>query len=82
MNEANDRDPHNNNSYGTLVDRPYLEVKLPVLDVHDFSSSLCVRFFAQDTLGSALEHAFADTVRVQPRLFPYDTVVVNLVLTP
>src|SRR6186997_2398580 len=37
MNEANDRDPHNNNCYGTLVDRPYLEVKLPVLDVHDFN---------------------------------------------
>src|SRR6187200_1441153 len=37
MNEANERDPHNNNCYGTLVDRPYLEVKLPVLDVHDFN---------------------------------------------
>ncbi len=23
MNEANDRDPYNNNSYGTLVDRGY-----------------------------------------------------------
>ena len=37
MNEANERDPHNNNCYGTLVDRPYLEVTLPVLDVHDFN---------------------------------------------
>ena len=37
MNEANDHDPYNNNCYGTLVDRPYLEVKLPVLDVHDFN---------------------------------------------
>lgn len=37
MNEANERDPHNNNSYGTLVDRPYVEVKLPVLDVIDFN---------------------------------------------
>jgi pyruvate/2-oxoacid:ferredoxin oxidoreductase beta subunit/NAD-dependent dihydropyrimidine dehydrogenase PreA subunit len=37
MNEANERDPHNNNCYGTLVDRPYLEVKLPILDVHDFN---------------------------------------------
>jgi hypothetical protein len=37
MNEANERDPHNNNCYGTLVDRPYLEVKLPVLDVQDFN---------------------------------------------
>jgi pyruvate/2-oxoacid:ferredoxin oxidoreductase beta subunit/NAD-dependent dihydropyrimidine dehydrogenase PreA subunit len=37
MNEANDRDPQNNNCYGTLVDRGYLEVKLPVLDVIDFN---------------------------------------------
>ncbi len=37
MNDPSERDPHNNNSYGTLVDRPYLEVKLPVLDVHDFN---------------------------------------------
>src|SRR5947208_2177749 len=37
MNEANERDPYNNNCYGTLVDRPYLEVTLPVLDVHDFN---------------------------------------------
>src|ERR671918_507613 len=37
MNEANERDPHNNNCYGTLVDRPYKNVKLPVLDVHDFN---------------------------------------------
>ena len=31
MNDANDRDPQNNNCYGTLVDRDYVEVKLPVL---------------------------------------------------
>ena len=37
MNEASERDPHNNNSYGTLVDRSYLDVKLPVLDVNDFN---------------------------------------------
>jgi len=37
MNEAHDRDPYNNNSYGTLVDRPYVDVELPVLDVHDFN---------------------------------------------
>ena len=29
MNEAHERDPHNNNSYGTLVDREYLGVSLP-----------------------------------------------------
>lgn len=33
MNDANDRDPHNNNSYGTLVDKGYKEVELPVLDI-------------------------------------------------
>jgi pyruvate ferredoxin oxidoreductase beta subunit len=37
MNSANDRDPYNNNSYGTLVDREYVEVSLPILDVHDFN---------------------------------------------
>src|SRR4051812_50144495 len=37
MNEASEHDPYNNNCYGTLVDRPYLEVTLPVLDVHDFN---------------------------------------------
>ena len=36
MNEANDRDPHNNNSYGTLTDRDYVGVELSILDVHDF----------------------------------------------
>lgn len=40
MNEAGPRDPHNNNSYGTLVDRPYLEVALPILDVHDFNERI------------------------------------------
>jgi pyruvate ferredoxin oxidoreductase beta subunit len=37
MNDASDRDPHNNNCYGTLVDRPYIEVQLPILDVVDFN---------------------------------------------
>ena len=37
MNDANERDPYNNNCYGTLVDGPYLQVTLPVLDVHDFN---------------------------------------------
>jgi pyruvate/2-oxoacid:ferredoxin oxidoreductase beta subunit/NAD-dependent dihydropyrimidine dehydrogenase PreA subunit len=40
MNEANDRDPYNNNSYGTLVDRPYLDVNLPILDVQDFNERI------------------------------------------
>ncbi len=37
MNEASDRDPHNNNSYGTLVDTPYKYAELPVIDVNDFN---------------------------------------------
>ena len=40
MNEANDRDPFNNNSYGTLTDSPYVEVNLPILDVHDFNNRI------------------------------------------
>jgi pyruvate/2-oxoacid:ferredoxin oxidoreductase beta subunit/NAD-dependent dihydropyrimidine dehydrogenase PreA subunit len=40
MNDANDRDPYNNNSYGTLTDRPYVEVSLPILDVHDFNERI------------------------------------------
>jgi pyruvate/2-oxoacid:ferredoxin oxidoreductase beta subunit/NAD-dependent dihydropyrimidine dehydrogenase PreA subunit len=40
MNEANDRDPFNNNCYGTTVDREYLTVSLPVLDVHDFNDRI------------------------------------------
>lgn len=38
MNEASDRDPQNNNCYGTLVDSEYLDVDLPILDVHDFNN--------------------------------------------
>jgi pyruvate/2-oxoacid:ferredoxin oxidoreductase beta subunit/NAD-dependent dihydropyrimidine dehydrogenase PreA subunit len=37
MNEASEKDPFNNNSYGTLVDQPYKLVSLPVLDVVDFN---------------------------------------------
>ena len=40
MNEASDRDPFNNNCYGTLVDAPYKNVKLPVLDVRDFNERI------------------------------------------
>ena len=36
MNEANPRDPYNNNCYGTLVDSDYKTVKLPILDVQRF----------------------------------------------
>jgi pyruvate/2-oxoacid:ferredoxin oxidoreductase beta subunit/NAD-dependent dihydropyrimidine dehydrogenase PreA subunit len=40
MNEANERDPFNNNSYGTLVDSSYKLVSLPVLDVVDFNERI------------------------------------------
>src|SRR5919109_1140308 len=40
MNEAHDRDPFNNNSYGTLVDQGYKLVSLPVLDVIDFNERI------------------------------------------
>ena len=40
MNEATERDPFNNNSYGTLVDGGYRLVNLPVLDVRDFNERI------------------------------------------
>lgn len=40
MNEASDRDPHNNNSYGTLVDGGYKKISLPILDVDDFNERI------------------------------------------
>jgi pyruvate ferredoxin oxidoreductase beta subunit len=40
MNEASDKDPFNNNSYGTIVDAPYKLVSLPVLDVADFNERI------------------------------------------
>src|SRR5436309_12954439 len=40
MNEANERDPFNDNSYGTLVDSGYKLVSLPVLDVVDFNERI------------------------------------------
>src|SRR5271155_83132 len=40
MNEANERDPYNNNSYGTLVDSGYKPVSLNVLDVNDFNERI------------------------------------------
>ena len=40
MNAPNERDPLNNNSCGTLVDREYVDVGLPILDVHDFNERI------------------------------------------
>src|SRR5437870_9147860 len=40
MNDANERDPLNNNCYGTLTDSEYKLVSLPVLDVRDFNERI------------------------------------------
>src|SRR3954464_8758029 len=40
LNEANERDPYNNNSYGTLVDSGYKLVDVPILDVNDFNERI------------------------------------------
>jgi pyruvate/2-oxoacid:ferredoxin oxidoreductase beta subunit/NAD-dependent dihydropyrimidine dehydrogenase PreA subunit len=40
LNQASERDPYNNNSYGTLVDTDYKLVSLPVLDVRDFNERI------------------------------------------
>jgi ferredoxin len=40
MNAPSDKDPFNNNSYGTTVDRAYKLVSLPVLDVNDFNERI------------------------------------------
>lgn len=40
MNEARPLDPHNNSCYGTLVDRDYRRISLPVLDVDDFNDRI------------------------------------------
>src|SRR5688572_14634437 len=48
MNEANERDPYNNNSYGTLVPGDYKLVKLPILDVNDFNERI-IRGYEEGT---------------------------------
>lgn len=40
MNEASERDPFNNSSYGVLLDTPYKGVQLPILDVTDFNDRI------------------------------------------
>lgn len=40
LNAASDRDPFNNNSYGTLTDAPHKLVTLPVLDVDEFNCTV------------------------------------------
>ncbi|MDB5310588.1 MAG: thiamine pyrophosphate TPP-binding protein [Gemmataceae bacterium] len=48
MNEASEKDPFNNNCYGTLVDRSYKTVHLPVLDVTDFNERI-IRGYEEGT---------------------------------
>ncbi|MCG8587300.1 MAG: 4Fe-4S binding protein, partial [Pirellulales bacterium] len=72
MNEASERDPHNNNSYGTLVDRSYLDVKLPVLDVADFNDRV-IRGYEEGTGEKGLP---AD-VSVARSLIPAGTAVLR-----
>jgi pyruvate/2-oxoacid:ferredoxin oxidoreductase beta subunit/NAD-dependent dihydropyrimidine dehydrogenase PreA subunit len=48
MNDAHERDPFNNNSYGTTVDRGYIDVALPVLDVRDFNERI-IRGYEEGT---------------------------------
>ncbi len=48
MNEATAHDPFNNNSYGTLVDRPYTLVQLPVLNVSEFNECVVRGYEAGD----------------------------------
>src|SRR6476620_515235 len=40
LNDASEKDPFNNNCYGTCVDRKYKLVNLPVLDVTDFNERI------------------------------------------
>jgi pyruvate ferredoxin oxidoreductase beta subunit len=40
LNDASERDPFNNNSYGTLVDAPYKDVNLPILDARQFNDTV------------------------------------------
>jgi pyruvate ferredoxin oxidoreductase beta subunit len=56
MNDAHERDPYNNNSYGTLVDSGYKMVNLPILDVNDFNNRI-IRGYED---GSAERHLPAD----------------------
>src|SRR5918995_2782947 len=53
MNEANERDPFNNNSYGTLVDSGYKLINLPILDVNDFNERI-IRGYEEGTAEKGL----------------------------
>jgi pyruvate/2-oxoacid:ferredoxin oxidoreductase beta subunit/NAD-dependent dihydropyrimidine dehydrogenase PreA subunit len=53
MNEANEKDPFNNNCFGSLVDTPYKLVNLPVLDVVDFNERI-IRGYEEGTAENEL----------------------------
>src|SRR5688572_23307289 len=53
LNEANERGPYNNNSYGTLVDSDYKFVTLPILDVRDFNERI-IRQYEEGTAEKGL----------------------------
>jgi pyruvate/2-oxoacid:ferredoxin oxidoreductase beta subunit/NAD-dependent dihydropyrimidine dehydrogenase PreA subunit len=53
MNAANDKDPFNNNCFGSLVDTPYKLVNLPVLDVIDFNERI-IRGYEEGTAENEL----------------------------
>lgn len=72
MNESNERDPYNNNSYGTLVDRPYLSIELPILDVNDFNERI-IRGY-EDGTGDKTLPADTSTAR---SLIPAGTAVLR-----
>jgi pyruvate ferredoxin oxidoreductase beta subunit len=40
MNDASEKDPFNNNCYGSTIDRQYKKVGLTVLDVDDFNERI------------------------------------------
>ena len=68
LNEASERDPFNNNSYGTLVDAPYKPVTLPILNASEFNETV-IRAYED---GSAPKDLPAD-VGVARSLIPAGT---------
>ncbi len=53
MNGPTRLDPHNNNSYGTLVDSDYITLDLPVLDVREFNDGI-IRAYEDGTAEKGL----------------------------
>ena len=70
LNEANSRDPFNNNSYETLEDSSYKLVNLPILDVNDFNERI-IRAYEN---GTAEKELPAD-LTVARSIIPAGTVI-------